>query len=249
MSKVEIKNHLIEVVTSNINGSEVNSVNSREIYNHLEVGSQYANWIQRAIEKYDFEEGVDFNIFVKPSNNQKDYIVTIDMAKELCMVSNTPKGKETRKYFIAVEKQVNAPMTIDQLLEQNVKFISQLQSQNTVLIEQNKEMKPKALFADSVSQSEQSILIGQFAKLISDDTFTIGQNRLFNWFRTNGYLHTKGQQYNQPLQRYKEQGLFETIERTVNNADGSVRLTITTKITGKGQVYFTNKLKNNGVQV
>jgi len=103
-------------------------------------------------------------------------------------------------------------------------------------------MKPKALFADSVAQSKQSILIGQFAKLISSDDFKIGRNRLFAWFRENGYLHAKGAEYNQPLQRYKEQGLFETIERTIISPDGSVRLVITTKITGKGQVCFTKKL-------
>jgi len=131
--------------------------------------------------------------------------------------------------------ETNKPMSIEQLLDYNSKAIEKLQKQN-------REMKPKALFADSVAQSKQSILIGQFAKLISSDDFKIGRNRLFAWFRENGYLHAKGAEYNQPLQRYKEQGLFETIERTIISPDGSVRLVITTKITGKGQVCFTKKL-------
>jgi anti-repressor protein len=131
--------------------------------------------------------------------------------------------------------ETNKPMSIEQLLDYNSKAIEKLQKKN-------REMKPKALFADSVAQSKQSILIGQFAKLISRDDFKIGRNRLFAWFRDNGFLHAKGAEYNQPLQRYKEQGLFETIERTIISPDGSVRLVITTKITGKGQVYFSEKL-------
>ena len=131
--------------------------------------------------------------------------------------------------------ETNKSMSIEQLLDYNSKAIEKLQKQN-------RAMKPKALFADSVAQSKQSILIGQFAKLISSDGFKIGRNRLFAWFRDNGFLHAKGAEYNQPLQRYKEQGLFETIERTIISSDGSVRLVITTKITGKGQVYFSEKL-------
>lgn len=142
-----------------------------------------------------------------------------------------------------LEKKANAPITIEQLLEQNVKFISKLQSENLTLVAKNEEMKPKALFADSVAQSEQSILIGQYAKLISDDANKLGQNRLFKWFRENKYLHSKGAQKNQPMQRWKEQGLFETIERTINSPSGGVKIAITTKITGKGQVYFADKLK------
>ena len=114
-------------------------------------------------------------------------------------------------------------------------------NQNFILDKQNRVMKPKVLFADSVVQSKQSILIGEFAKLISNDGFKIGRNRLFAWLRENGFLHVKGVEYNQPLQRYKEQGLFETIERTILDGAGNIRLVITTKITGKGQIYFAEK--------
>jgi len=99
-------NELIQITRSTINGAEVNSVNSREIYAYLEVKQQYADWIKLAIEKYDFIENEDFTLhkFVNGKATQKDYIVSLDMAKELCLVSNTEKGKETRKYFISVEK-------------------------------------------------------------------------------------------------------------------------------------------------
>ena len=103
-------------------------------------------------------------------------------------------------------------------------------------------MKPKALFADVVSTSEDSILIGQLAKLIKQNGRDIGQNRLFSWMRDNGYLRSKGDNYNLPTQKSMELGLMEIKERTVNNPDGSVRITRTTKVTGKGQIYFVNKL-------
>lgn len=104
------------------------------------------------------------------------------------------------------------------------------------------EKRPKALFADSVAQSSGSILVGQFAKLISGDGFKMGQNRLFRWLREHGYLHAHGARRNQPYQRYIDNGWFEVIERTVNNPDGSTRITLTTKITGKGQVALAPKI-------
>lgn len=103
-------------------------------------------------------------------------------------------------------------------------------------------MKPKALFADAVSTSHTSILIGDLAKLIAQNSVDIGQKRLFQWMRDNGYLiKQQGTSYNMPMQRYIEQGLFEVKESTFQNPDGSVRVTRTTKVTGKGQVYFVNK--------
>lgn len=106
---------------------------------------------------------------------------------------------------------------------------------------QIERMKPKEIFADAVATSKQSILIGQLAKLICQNGHSIGQNRLFQWMRDNGYLMKSGNNYNMPMQRYVEQGLFEIKERSITNPDGSVKLTRTTKVTGKGQQYFINK--------
>lgn len=103
------------------------------------------------------------------------------------------------------------------------------------------EMKPKAIFADAVATSKTSILIGELAKLICQNGHSIGQRRLFQWMRDNGYLMKQGSSYNMPKQRYVEQGLFEIKESSISNPDGSVRVTKTTKITGKGQQYFINK--------
>ena len=101
--------------------------------------------------------------------------------------------------------------------------------------------KPKTIFADAVSASKTSILIGDLAKLICQNGFKIGQKRLFDWLRSNGYLIKSGDSKNMPTQRYIEQGLFEIKESNIQNPDGSIRITKTTKVTGKGQIYFVNK--------
>lgn len=136
-------------------------------------------------------------------------------------------------------------MTDDQLLAKALLVAQSKIAERDQIIAKKQErieqMKPKALFADAVSASKHSILVGDLAKLICQNGYLIGQKRLFQWMRENGYLMTQGSSYNRPKQRYVEQGLFEIKESTINNPDGSVRITITPKVTGKGQVYFVNK--------
>lgn len=115
------------------------------------------------------------------------------------------------------------------------------QDKNKALEVENTELKPKALFADAVASSKNSILIGELAKIIKAKGYDIGQNKLFTWMRENGYLMKTGEAYNQPTQKSMELGLMEIKKSTINNPDGSIRTTTTTKITGKGQVYFVNK--------
>ena len=100
-------NDLIKITKNELNGTEINSVNAREIHEYLKVKTKFADWIKRAIEKYDFIENQDYAILKNGNGNNAyiDYIVTLDMAKELAMLENNPKGKETRKYFIEFEKQ------------------------------------------------------------------------------------------------------------------------------------------------
>ena len=107
---------------------------------------------------------------------------------------------------------------------------------------QIERMKPKEIFADAVSASHTSILVGDLAKLLKQNGIDIGQKRLFEWLRNNGYLiKRKGSDWNMPTQKSMEMGLFDIKESTVNNPDGSVRINRTTKVTGKGQQYFINK--------
>lgn len=107
------------------------------------------------------------------------------------------------------------------------------------------EQKPKVLFADAVSASHTSILVGDLAKLLRQNGIDIGANRLFEWLRENGYLiKRKGTDWNMPTQYSMDLGLFEIKERTINNPDGSIKTTKTPKVTGKGQQYFINKFLN-----
>lgn len=99
----------------------------------------------------------------------------------------------------------------------------------------------KVLFADAVSTSQRSCLVAELAKILQQNGVNIGQNRLFTWMRENGYLCSKGQYYNQPTQKSMDLGLFELKQTTINKPDGSILVSTTTKVTGKGQVYFVNK--------
>jgi anti-repressor protein len=110
---------------------------------------------------------------------------------------------------------------------------------------QIEKMKPKALFADAVATSKNDILIGQLAKILKQNGYNTGQNRLFKWLREHHYLCAKGIRYNQPTQKAMNLGLFKVRERTVNNPDGSTKITVTTKVTGKGQQYFINRFLNS----
>ena len=123
------------------------------------------------------------------------------------------------------------------------------QAKTAALTADNETMKPKALFADAVATSHTSILIGDLAKLIRQNGVDIGQNRLFAWLREHGYLIGSGDRRNMPTQRAMDLGLFDIKERTFQNPDGSVRITKTTKVTGKGQQYFINKFLQKGMAV
>ena len=120
--------------------------------------------------------------------------------------------------------------------------------QRNLIIEQQKakieEDKPKTVFADAVATSKSSILIGELAKMICQNGINIGQNRLFKWMRSNGYLMSNN---NMPKQRYVEQGLFEIKESSITQGNGNTRITYTTKVTGKGQIYFINKFLNKEI--
>lgn len=111
----------------------------------------------------------------------------------------------------------------------------------------NEANRPKVIFAEAVSTSKDGILVGMLAKLLHQNGVKIGQNRLFQWLRDKGYLMKRGVDKNMPTQRSKELGLFDVKERVFGNPDGSIRLTRTPVVTGKGQVYFVQKFLSEGV--
>lgn len=139
------------------------------------------------------------------------------------------------------EQTLEQALTSPDFLIQLATKLKDEQEKNKALTEANNRMRPKEIFADAVMTSEHSILIGELAKLIAQNGYAIGQKRLFAWMREHGYLLKQGSSHNLPAQRYVEAGLFEIKESSISNPDGSVRLTRTTKVTGKGQVYFINK--------
>ena len=128
-----------------------------------------------------------------------------------------------------------------------IQLLQNLKEERTrrLAIEAEREAaRPKELFADAVATSDRSCLVAELAKILQQNGVNIGQNRLFEWLRTNGYLCSKGEYYNQPTQRAMEMGLFEVKKTAINKPDGSVLVSCTTKVTGKGQVYFVNKFLN-----
>ena len=233
-----------ELIKVNTNENLEPVVSGRELHKILEVATAYKDWFPRMCE-YGFVEGQDFNplIFeqVQTEGNREvkrqliDHIIKMDMAKEICMLQRTERGKLARQYFIQIEKDYNSPEKImARALQIAQKEISSLKIECA-------SMKPKALFADAVSASHTSILIGELAKLIKQNGVNIGQTRLFAWLRDEGYLMKSGSSRNMPTQRSMEQGLFEIKESSYINSEGVTVVTKTTKVTGKGQIYFTNK--------
>lgn len=211
------------------------TVLGRDLHAMLEVDTEYRHWFPRMCE-YGFAEGTDFRSFLSESTGGRpasDHQLTIDMAKELCMLQRTDKGKQCRQYFLAVERQWNDPAAVmARALQMANKTIAAL----TDKVEQD---KPKVLFASAVETSHTSILVGELAKLIRQNGKEIGQNRMFDWLRQNGFLM---KYKNIPTQYSMERKLMEIKERTITNPDGSVRTTQTTLITGKGQTYFVSRL-------
>lgn len=136
-----------------------------------------------------------------------------------------------------IEKTLNDPDFIIGLATK----LKEEQERSRELAADNLRMKPKEIFADAVSVSEDAILIGALAKILKGNGVDIGQKRLFKWMRDEGYLIKSGRDVNAPTQRSMNLGLFKVKERTINNPDGSTRLTRTTLVTGKGQLYFVNK--------
>jgi anti-repressor protein len=174
---------------------------------------------------------------------QRIYEITRDGFSLLAMGFTGAEAMEWKiKYLEAFNKLEafwNSPEQImaraHRIAEQTIASLEQKLQQKDFLIEQN---KPKALFADAVASSKTSILIGELAKIICQNGYQIGQKRLFNWLRENGYLMKAS---NLPTQRYIEQALFVIRESTITTGDGITRITKTTKDTGKGQIYFVNK--------
>ena len=188
-----------EIIKVTVNDNHEPIVSGRQLHEALGVKTRYNDWFNRMTE-YGFIENQDYLAITQKrvtaqgnSTNQVDHIIKLDMAKEIAMIQRTDKGKEVRQYFIQVEKDFNSPEKImARALLMADKKVHKLEAQ----IEAD---RPKVLFADAVSASKSSCLIGELAKILKQNGIDIGQNKLFQWLRSNGYLISRrGESWNQP---------------------------------------------------
>ena len=234
-----------ELITVNYD-NEQPTVSARELHEFLEVSTRFGDWFPRMCE-YGFEQGRDFNFLkneqVRFEGNREvkrmidDAEITIDMAKELCMLQRNDKGKQARQYFLQLERDWNSPEKV------MARALQIAHKRIHTLTEQAKLDAPLVHFAKGVTVSKTSILIFDFAKILRQNGADMGGKRFFTWLRENGYLvKRKGSDYNMPTQRSMELGLFEIKETVITHSDGHTTISRTPKITGKGQVYFFNKI-------
>lgn len=234
-----------EIINVTLNDNHEPVVSARQLHEALDVKTQYTKWFERMAD-YGFIENQDYmTISQKRLTAQRnettftDHIIKLDMAKEIAMIQRTERGKQVRQYFIQVEKDFNSP---EKIMARALLMADQKVHKLEAQIEAD---RPKVLFADAVSASKSSCLIGELAKILKQNGIDIGQNKLFQWLRSNGYLISRrGESWNQPTQKSMQLGLFELKKTNINHADGHTTVNTTTKVTGKGQQYFINKFLN-----
>ncbi|MCP6782274.1 phage antirepressor KilAC domain-containing protein [Clostridioides difficile] len=232
-----------------VNENQEPIVNARELHEFLEVNSNYTTWFKRMCE-YGFTINEDFIPILEESTGgrpSENHVIKLDMAKEIAMIQRNEKGKQARKYFLQIEKDWNSPEKV--MARALIVANKTIEKKSREIEEKDKVIQlqqPKVLFADSVASSDNSILVGELAKLLRQNGIDTGQNRLFDWLRNNGYLiKRKGEDYNTPTQKSVDLGVIETKEGTRVHPDGHTSITKTPKITGKGQIYFINKFKSS----
>lgn len=240
-------NELIKINTSN---PDRPTVLGRDLHEALEVKTAYKDWFPRMCE-YGFTEGEDFNLLkierVATEGTRHvtrvvdDAQLTIPMAKEICMLQRTEKGKECRQYFIKVEEAWNTPEMIVFRAHQILQ--AQLDAERTRVLQLQariEEDAPATLLGYAVSTADDDILIREMAKVLCQNGCSIGEKRLYERLRNDGYLIKNGSDRNMPTQRAIEMGLFRIKESVHTTPTGSFT-TRTTKVTGKGQRYFIKK--------
>ena len=238
-------------ITTNDEGKQL--VSARELHEGLEIKTRFNDWVNRMIE-YGFEENIDYTAItqkrVTAQGNEisfTDYIITIDMAKEICMIQRTDLGKEFRKYFIECEKKLKQLQTpsymIDDPIERAMAWIEE-QKQKKLLQQQNQEQQllleeqqPKVEFYDDVAGSKDAVAMKEVAKVLGIKG--LGRNKLFKFLRDKKILDRN----NMPYQEYVDRGYFRVIEQRYNTNNGDIKITFTTLVYNKGIEYIRKLLK------
>lgn len=227
--------------------------------NPLFLAKDVAQWIEhtdlsRMMNVVDENEKLKRTLYVS-GQNREVWLLTEDGLYEVLMQSRKPIAKAFKKEVKTILKEIRKNggyiVTSEKDSDEEIMAKALLVAQRTIERKNEKikeletkieEDKPKILFADAVETSKSTILIGEMAKILKQNGIDIGQNKLFAWLRENGYLiKRQGTDYNMPTQKSMDMKLFEIKERTINNPDGSIKITKTPKVTGKGQQYFINK--------
>ncbi len=229
-------------------------ISAKLLHAFLQVGRDFSTWFKYRTEQYDLLKGVDFDVVkvaTNLGNTVAEYILTLDTAKELCMVENNERGKVARRYFIEAEKRFrqmtrpaapSVPKTFAEALR-----LAACQAEHIEAMRKRIDADaPKVAFADAIITSPCSCGIDELAKILAQNGVQTGEIRLFGWMRENGFLCGAGTAYNQPTQKALEQGLFELVPKTwTHPRTGETMTTTRTMVTGKGRQYFINRFLYN----
>ena len=221
-------------------------VSGRELHKFLEVKTRFDIWFDRMCE-YGFIENKDFIAYVQKStlaNNREytktDYLMKISMAKEISMLQRNEKGKEARSYFIKCEEAWNSDEIVmaRAILIQNKKILG-YKEKIDILEKKIENDAPRVSFAETIEKASDCLLVREFSKLIATEGIHLGEKKLYRWFREKGFILKNS---TEPTQTAVQKGLFKVAERLVKAVTGDI-ISTTTRITGKGQVYFLDLLK------
>lgn len=232
-----------EIIKANYE-KEQPTVSARELHKRLDVKYRFSRWVESNFSEFTKDEdyfGADIDVHSNQYGGTQtldDYDLTIDMAKHLCLMSKTVKGKKCRQDLIDLEKAWNSP---EQIMARALKIandtIDKIKSQNAVLIADNQRMKPKEEFFDAVTDSKDAIEIGKVAKVLNFPG--VGRNKLFEILRDKGILMKN----NIPYQKYIDNGCFRTIEQKYSTPDGEIRISIKTLVYQKGVDFIRKTLE------
>lgn len=230
----------LELIKETMSSIEIAELTGKE---HKNVMRDIRTLLEQGVQELNFEPS--FIIRDLPNGGSKQD-PCFKLTKKGCLILASGYDAKLREKIISrweeleIEKRnggFKVPSSFAEALRLAAIQMEQIEQQQKQL----EADKPKVLFAEAVSTSQRSCLISELAKIISQNGVAIGQNRLFAWMRKNGYLCNKGQYYNQPTQKAMEMGLFEIKKTTITKPSGDVIVNTTSKVTGKGQIYFVNK--------
>lgn len=239
--------------------SELEIINEQEVLgktfriygdyeNPLFLAKDVAEWIEHSdtsmmLKSIDKEEKLIQALFVSGQKREM-WFLTEDGLYEVLMQSRKPIAKQFKKKVKEILKGLRKGkiQMIPTSYKEAIQHLLVQIEKNEQLQLENEEMKPKVLFADAVCSSDDSVLVSELSKVLKQNGIEIGQNRLFEWLRNNGYLcKQKGEKWNEPTQKSMDLGLMEIKKYNIQHSDGSIHTKHTPKVTGKGQLYFVNK--------